>query len=168
MTSVTISSVNYRYFDWDIWVHKDMTYIAIRHYIYISLWHFIEINMNIKCHRGHYIMIISIYKRCYQVIRCQPPVKIGFIHEDVIQLKYFPRYWLFVRGIHRSPVNSPHKGQWRGALMSSLIYARINGWVNNREAGGSRRHSAHFDVTVMYSSDSLSCSSYHQTWQRNS
>ena len=25
--------------------------------------------------------------------------------------------WLFVRGIHRSPVNSPHKGQWRGALM---------------------------------------------------
>ena len=29
----------------------------------------------------------------------------------------FPRYWPFVRGIHRSPVNSPHKGQWRGALM---------------------------------------------------
>ena len=33
----------------------------------------------------------------------------------------FPRYWLFVRGIHRSPVNSPHKCQWRGALMFSLI-----------------------------------------------
>ena len=29
----------------------------------------------------------------------------------------FPPYWPFVRGIHRSPVNSPHKGQWRGALM---------------------------------------------------
>ena len=26
----------------------------------------------------------------------------------------------FVQGIHRSPVNSPHKGQWRGALMFSL------------------------------------------------
>ena len=26
-----------------------------------------------------------------------------------------PRHWSFVRGIHRSPVNSPHRGQWRGA-----------------------------------------------------
>ena len=37
-----------------------------------------------------------------------------------------------------SPVNSPHKGQWRGALMFSLISAWINGWVNNREAGDLR------------------------------
>ena len=36
---------------------------------------------------------------------------------------------------HRPPVNSPHKGQWRGALMFSLICVWINGWVNNREAG---------------------------------
>ena len=45
------------------------------------------------------------------------------VHDDVIQLKHFPRYWPFVREIHRSPVNFPHKGQWRGALMFSLIYA---------------------------------------------
>ena len=51
--------------------------------------------------------------------------------------------------IHRSPVNSPHKGQWRGALMFSLICARINGWVNNSEAGDLRRHCAHYDVIVM-------------------
>ena len=57
---------------------------------------------------------------------------------------------LFVRGIHRSPVNSPHKGQWRGALMFSLICAWINRWVNNREAGNLRRHQAHYDVIVMY------------------
>ena len=38
-------------------------------------------------------------------------------HDDVIKWKYFPRYWPFVRGIHRSPVNSPHKGQRGGALM---------------------------------------------------
>ena len=63
--------------------------------------------------------------------------------------KHFPRYWPFVRGIHRSPVNSPHKGQWRGALMFSLICAWINGWVNNREAGDSRHHRAHYDATVM-------------------
>ena len=35
-------------------------------------------------------------------------VKSG-IHDDVIKGKYFPRYWPFVRGIHRSPVNPPHK-----------------------------------------------------------
>ena len=50
-------------------------------------------------------------------------------HDDVIKWKHFPRYWPFVRGIHWSPVNSPHKGQWRRALMFSLICARINGWV---------------------------------------
>ena len=40
-----------------------------------------------------------------------------------------------------------HKGQWRGALMFSLIYLWINGWVNNREPGDLRRHRTHYDVT---------------------
>ena len=71
------------------------------------------------------------------------------VHDDVIKWKHFPRYWPFVRGIHQSPVNSPHKGQWRGALMFSLICAGINGWVNNREAGYLRRGRAHYDVTLM-------------------
>ena len=70
-------------------------------------------------------------------------------HDDVINWKHFPRYSPFLRGIHRSPVNSPHKGQWRGALMFSLICAWINDWVNNREAGDLRRHRAHCDVIVM-------------------
>ena len=70
-------------------------------------------------------------------------------HDDVIKWKRFPRYWPFVRGIHGSPVNSPHKGQWPGALMFCLICAWINGWVNNREAGDFGRHRAHYDVIVM-------------------
>ena len=45
------------------------------------------------------------------------------MHDDVIKWKHFPRYWPFVRGFHRSPVNSPLKGQWRGALVFSLICA---------------------------------------------
>ena len=73
----------------------------------------------------------------------------GAIHDDVIKWKHFPRNWPFVREIHRSPVNFPHKGQWRGALMFSLIYAWINDWVNNREAGDLRRHDGHYDVIVM-------------------
>ena len=71
-------------------------------------------------------------------------------HEDVIKWKHFPRYWPFVRGIHRSPVNSAHKGQWRGALMFSLICVWINGWVKDHEAGDLGRHHAHYDVIVMY------------------
>ena len=70
-------------------------------------------------------------------------------HDDVIKWKHFPRYWPFVRGIHRSPVNSPHQGQWRGALMFSLICAWINAWVNTREAGDLRRYGARYDVIVM-------------------
>ena len=65
------------------------------------------------------------------------------------QMETFLRYWPFVQGIHRPPVNSPHKGQWRGALMFTLIRARINGWVNNREAGDLRRNRVHYDVNVM-------------------
>ena len=71
------------------------------------------------------------------------------LHGDVIKWKHFPRYWPFVRGIHRSPVNFPHKGQWRRALMFTLICVWINDWVNNREAGDLRCHHAHYDVTVM-------------------
>ena len=70
-------------------------------------------------------------------------------HDDVIKWKHFPRYWPFVRGIHRSPVNSPYKGQWRGALMFSMNCIWIKDWVNNREAGDLRRHRAHYDVTLM-------------------
>ena len=69
--------------------------------------------------------------------------------DDVMKWKYVPRYWPFVRGILWSPVNSPHKGQWRVALMFSLICAWINSWVNNREAGDLRRHRAHYGVIVM-------------------
>ena len=65
------------------------------------------------------------------------------------QLEPFPRYWPFVWGIHRSTVNSSHKGRRRRALMFSLICAWIHGWVNNREADDLRRHSTHYDVTVM-------------------
>ena len=73
-----------------------------------------------------------------------------YYHDDVIKRKHFPLYWPFVPRIHRLPVNSPRKGQWRGALMFSLICAWINRWVHNREPGDLRRHRAHYDVVVMH------------------
>ena len=95
--------------------------------------------------RTTFIKVVNLHGILYSLL----------VHDDVIKWKHFPRYWPFVRGIHRSPVNSPHKGQRRGALMFILICARINGWVNTREAGDLRWHRAHYDVTVMCPSNDV-------------
>ena len=71
-------------------------------------------------------------------------------HNDFIKWEHVPRYRPFVRGSHRSPVISPHKGKWRGVFMFSLICVWTNNWVNNREAGALRCHRAHYDATVMH------------------
>ena len=73
-------------------------------------------------------------------------------HDDVIKWKHFPYYWSFVRGIPRSPVNSPHKGPVTRRFDVSFICVWINGGVNNREADDLRRHRVHYDVTVLSSS----------------
>ena len=52
-------------------------------------------------------------------------------------------------------MNSPHKGQWRRALIFSLICVWINGWVNNREAGDLRCYRVHYEVIVMCSISSI-------------
>ena len=72
-----------------------------------------------------------------------------YIHDVVIKWKDFPSYWPFVRGIHRLPVNSPHNGRKRGALMFYLTYAWTKRWINNRYTSDSRRHRCHYYVTVM-------------------
>ena len=87
------------------------------------------------------------------VISCRP---VGPLTK-ACKWKHFPRHWPFVQGIHRSPVNSPHKGQWRGALVFSLVCASTNGSANNRDAGDLRRHRIHYDVTVMYATRRASC-----------
>ena len=52
----------------------------------------------------------------------------------------------FVSGIHRPPVDSPHKTQG----FDVFYYVRPDkGWSNSRSAGVLRRHDAHSDVTVM-------------------
>ena len=94
-----------------------------------------------NCNAENYCLVVA-FSIFHNVHLRGPPVicyivninaKVG--HDDVIKWKHFPRYWSFVRGIHRSAGNSPYKGQWRGALMFSLICVWINDWVNNRKAG---------------------------------
>ena len=68
---------------------------------------------------------LDILMLLYFTVTCPGCFWLLLPHDDVIKWRHFPRYWPFVRGIHRWPVNSPHKGQWRGALMLSLIWAWI-------------------------------------------
>ena len=66
------------------------------------------------------------------------------MHDDAIKWKYFLRYWPFVLGIHRSPVNSQHKGQWRGALMFILnkrLCKQSRRWWFATPSRSLRRHS---------------------------
>ena len=88
---------------------------------------------------------------CRHVLTVSMPV---ILLEDAItwwrhQMGTFSALLALCAGNSSVPVNSPHKGQWRGALMFSLICARMNDWVNNREAGDLRRYRAHYDVIVV-------------------
>ena len=96
-----------------------------------------------------YLVITALLKTNSSCTTCWWYSILKFLHDDVIKWRNFHCYWPFVRGIHRSPVNSPHKGQWRGALMLSLICASINGWVNNGETSDVRRYRIHYNVIVM-------------------
>ena len=70
-------------------------------------------------------------------------------HDDVIKWKHFLHYWPFVRGVHRSTVESPHYGQWLGALIFSLICAWTKARGNSWDVSDLRRHRDHCDVTLM-------------------
>ena len=70
------------------------------------------------------------------------------LHDDVIKWKYVLCYWPFVRGIHRSQVNSPHKSQWRVALMFSFICAQTNSLANNGNMVDLRCHHTHHNAIV--------------------
>ena len=66
------------------------------------------------------------------------------------QMETFSALLALCAGNSPVPGEFPAQSQCRGALMFSLICARINGWVNNGEAGDFRRHRAHYDVIVMH------------------
>ena len=103
-----------------------------------------RILMNLKRTRNTRNSIVSIVGLCLNF-----QFRVDWIckYHDLIS-SCSPCYWPF-QGIHRSPLNSPHKGQWRGDLMFSLFCTQINGWINNDEAGDLKRLIAHYDFAVM-------------------
>ena len=77
-------------------------------------------------------------------------------HDDVIKWKHFPRYWPFVRGIHRLPVNSPHKGQCTRSF-DAFFDLRLNkrlskqswGWWSETSSHPLRRHCNDSDESTL-------------------
>ena len=85
-------------------------------------WYCLYHKLDVQSYQSNYVV-----KRSHNEMKFD---KNGFknpSHDDVINWKHFPHYWPFVQEIHRSPVNSQHKGQWRGLLIFSLICVWING-----------------------------------------
>ena len=62
----------------------------------VSLW-----RHDMQTHFCPFVRRESICHRCHWWV--------SLTHDDVIKWKHLPRYWPFVRGIHRSPVNSPQR-----------------------------------------------------------
>ena len=106
-----------------------------------------------RCHNDN--MLLRIFSHCSYRVNLQ----LFSSHCDSLytchlswwrhQMETFSASLALCAGNSPVPVNSPHKGQWRGVLMFSLICVWINGWVNNRESGYLRRNRGHHDVIVM-------------------
>ena len=71
-------------------------------------------------------------------------------HDVMMKWNHIPYYWPFVRRIHQSSMDFLHKGPVMQALMSCLMLAQTNSWMNSRVASDLRCHDAHCDITVMF------------------
>ena len=82
-------------------------------------------------------------------------------HDDVIKWKHFPRYWPFVRGIHRSAQRPVTR------IFDVFFDLHLNkSWVNNGGAGDFRRYRAHYDIRVMHLA--ITCTNANPTSIENS
>ena len=81
------------------------------------------------------------------------------------EMEMFSTLLALCEGNHQPPVDSPHKSQWRGVLMFSLICAWTNGWAITRDAGDLRRHRTHYDVTVMAAIVCLPKCQWSESWR---
>ena len=79
-------------------------------------------------------------------------------HDDVIIWNHFPRYWPFVKGIHLSSVDSPHRGKWRGALIFLLIC------LNRRFSEYSRRRWFEMPPRPLWRHCNVCCVIRHLCW----
>ena len=104
--------------------------------------------------RGHDVLVIgmTVGIRCTVMSRTQTEERETIKHTAFMMTSSNGNFFRVtgpLEGIHRWPVDSPHQGQWRWALMFSLICVRTKGWANNRATGDLRRHRAHYGATII-------------------
>ena len=129
---------------------------------YVSRFLILTFTMNAVGHRNLYVVIhwpcswhlfytMGKYTNPCGMIVTTAPV---FRCSNVIawwrnQMETFSALLALCEGFHRSPLDSPDKGQWRRVLMYSLNCAWTNGSAYYRDAYDLRRHRNHHDVIVM-------------------
>ena len=104
---------------WRIYASLGLNELTASHYITALRWllHIDALHQTSVCQIICYRVNIDLVPTICRPGSVENFAKTPWQHDGVIKWKHFSRYWPFVRGIHRSPVNSLHKGQWRGALM---------------------------------------------------
>ena len=120
---------------------QNSTKLDMWNFMFIFLWCIGRLLYSQSTPCSCFIMVDPLLQPTYN--RCHFHTPMSEIYDIMTSSNgnIFLRYW--------PPMNSPHKGQWRGALMFSLICAWIDDWVNNREAGDLTRHRSHCDVNVL-------------------
>ena len=101
----------------------------------------------------------SFFDEWFRITLVVHKTSLEMAHDDVIKWKHFPRYWPCVRGIITGEFLSQRPVT--RSFDFSLIYAWINGWVDNREAGDLRCHHAHYDVIVIWREPALRVFLFH-------
>ena len=76
---------------------------------------------------------------------------VWIVHDDVIKWKHLPRYWPFVRGIHRSPVTGEFPTQGPVTWSVDVLFDLRPNKRLSKQWGGwwYETHRAHYDVIVM-------------------
>ena len=105
-----------------------MAMISLAHWL--NDWNFADdiyifIFLNVK-----FVFVSNVTEVCFHSRIVNYSALEEVMHDDVSKWKHFPRHWPFVRVIHRSPVNSPHKGQWHGAL--NFFHLALNKRLNKQ------------------------------------
>ena len=77
---------------------------------------------SVKCHKIWNLISLTSAVRCHDCFWSREPLCLLSFKTTLVswwrnRMERFLHYWPFAKGFKRSPVGSPHKDQWRGALI---------------------------------------------------
>ena len=114
----------------------------------------IRCSWSIVCRRcSNHILILDLTPDFYRLGKDNCKTRLEtFSFGDLVRLIFEVWWYIITEPYMMTSSNGNIFRVTGGALMFSLICARIHGWVNAGEAGDSSRHRAHYDVIVMVES----------------